>query len=130
MRCLWPSRSPYSLNGELDKSGHHLLRKRGADYAKPDLLVHQPGDMLGNYAIIEVKTCGASSQAIRSDLTKLALFVTQVGYQRAIYLLYGDSTQVAAERVIRVARGVADVAGVELWLHGDVGQAASFHGRL
>ena len=55
MRSNWPSQSRYFLNGELDKSAHPILRELGADHAKPDLLVHTPGYMAGNYAIIDVK---------------------------------------------------------------------------
>jgi len=53
MRSVWPEHSPYTLGGEVDKSGHRLIRGNGLDNAKPDFLVHMPGDMGGNYAIIE-----------------------------------------------------------------------------
>ncbi len=71
------------------KAGHRLLRQLEADKYKPDLLVHIPGDMSGNFAAIEVKPCTASLSAIRKDLRSLALFSNSVGYQRAIYLVYG-----------------------------------------
>ena len=52
----------------------------------PDFLIHTPGDMKGNYTIIEVKHSKAKNENIDDDLEKLSLFQSQVGYQRAIYL--------------------------------------------
>jgi hypothetical protein len=85
----------------VDKAGHRLLRQLEADKYKPDLLVHIPGDMSGNFAAIEVKPCSASLSAIRKDLRSLALFSNSVGYQRAIYLVYCYETERAAKRIQR-----------------------------
>ena len=68
MRLCWPDHTAYYLNGEIDKAAHPILRTLGADYAKPDLLVHQPGYMEGNHAIIEVKSPAADADGIRKDL--------------------------------------------------------------
>src|SRR5689334_19126753 len=56
LRLKWPDNCPLMLNGEVDKTAHPILSGLGASYAKPDLLVHGPGDMSRNYAIIEVKS--------------------------------------------------------------------------
>lgn len=40
-RCHWFDSFPFSLSGEVDKTGHPLIR--GAP--KPDFLVHIPGQM-------------------------------------------------------------------------------------
>ena len=77
----------YVLNGEVDKRAHPILRGRGADLNTPDLLVHKPGDMAGNHAIIEVKPAHAGNARIQKDLNTLSLFVREVGYERAIYLV-------------------------------------------
>jgi hypothetical protein len=55
MRVHWSADTPYYLNGEVDKTGHSLLTELGVGRRKPDLLVHRPGDMIGNHAVIEVK---------------------------------------------------------------------------
>jgi hypothetical protein len=68
MRLRWPPRCPFFLNGEVDKSAHPILTQLGAGRAKPDFLVHQPGNMEGNHAIIEVKNSFASAAHIRTDL--------------------------------------------------------------
>lgn len=117
LRCLWPCSSEFCLNGELDKAAHPILQQIGADYAKPDLLVHHPGHMRGNHAIIEVKSCNARNDGILKDLNTLALFRTKVGYQRAIYLLFGFDIQSASERVRRMADTIEDLPEIELWLH-------------
>ena len=76
MRTRWPRDTEFYLNGEIDKAAHPILMHLGdAAKAKPDLLVHRPGYMTGNHAIIEVKHCNAGNDGIRSDLRKLSLFV-------------------------------------------------------
>jgi hypothetical protein len=67
MRNYWPRGCPCYLNGEIDKAAHPKLAELGADHAKPDLLVHQPGDMRGNHAIIEVKSPRATIAEIRKE---------------------------------------------------------------
>ena len=125
MRKNWPTNSQYFLNGELDKRAHPILRELGADYAKPDLLVHTPGAMAGNYAIIEVKHSMAAD-GIRKDLETLDLFVRKVGYQRAIYLIYGQEAKARGlERIEAIADEFEDLVPIEVWLHSEAGQLAT-----
>ena len=125
MRAHWPPETPFKLNGELDKQGHPILRELGASGAKPDFLVHTPGDMDGNYAIIEVKH-SSSLRGIRKDLRTLEQFATRVRYRRAIYLFYGwhDPTEIAS-RVQTIGRKLRLDTPIEIWLHSDVGQPAN-----
>jgi hypothetical protein len=126
MRSLWPEGTTFYLNGEIDKAAHPVLRELGADFAKPDLLVHTPGYMAGNHAVIEVKSPGAPNDGIRSDLKKLALFQTVVGYQRAIYLIYGYTATALIERVqVIAAEQPAGLGAIEVWLHDEPGTPAS-----
>lgn len=127
LRCLWPVESEFFLNGELDKSAHPILREIGADYAKPDLLVHKPGYMNGNHAIIEVKSSNAQNEGITKDLNTLALFRTRVGYDRAIYLLFGYEAENTAERVRRAAQLIDGLPEIELWTHSAPGQTATYN---
>ncbi|ODU04000.1 MAG: hypothetical protein ABS89_04105 [Thiobacillus sp. SCN 63-1177] len=130
MRENWPTESQYFLNGELDKSAHPILRELGADHAKPDLLVHTPGAMAGNYAIIEVKHSTAP-KGIRKDLETLDLFVRKVGYQRAIYLIYGHEANARSVGKIKaIADEFHDLVPIEVWLHSDVGQPATHNTTL
>lgn len=48
LRSIWPKDCEYELSGEVDKSGHPLIRGNNLDRIKPDFLVHVPGDMQGN----------------------------------------------------------------------------------
>ena len=117
LRCLWPTDTPFYLNGELDKAAHPILRRLGADYAKPDLLIHQPGYMAGNHAIIEVKSSNAQNDGIIKDLKTLALFRERVNYQRAIYLVFGHEAEAAADRVRRCWNELGELPPIELWIH-------------
>ena len=117
LRCHWPTDTQFYLNGELDKAAHPILRTLGADYAKPDLLIHQPGCMAGNNTIIEVKSSNAQRDGIEKDLRTLALFRTKVKYDRAIYLLFGRQALAAAERVRSVSTELGSLPSIELWVH-------------
>jgi hypothetical protein len=124
MRRRWPNGSEFYLNGEIDKAAHPILRGLGAANTKPDLLIHRPGYMSGNHAIVEVKHCRISARGIAKDLRTLALFRSAVGYERAIYLVYGDECEVIADRIANVAERVGGTPPIELWLHRSVGEPA------
>jgi hypothetical protein len=109
MRLLWPQPCPYRLNGEVDKSAHPYFQDGGEP--KPDFLVHQPGTGR-NHAVIEVKPCRAAAAGIRKDIETLMRFRTEIGYERAIYVLYGGD---AADVARRHATAIPDV--IELWVH-------------
>lgn len=121
IRLLWPRDCPYCLNGEVDKRAHPYFQDSGAP--KPDLLVHEPGTG-NNYAVIEVKSCRASDAGIQKDLETLTRFRTEIGYERAIYLIYGEE----AAGTVAVVRKYADVvqAPIELCLHPAAGKPAFF----
>ncbi len=118
MRLLWPpkERCPHVLNGEVDKQGHPILNRRGFKGQKPDFLVHGPGDMGLNHAVIEVKP--SNGRAIRMVLRSLTLFLNRASYERAIYLIYGErADENLAARIIRHAsKDRADIR-IEIWLH-------------
>lgn len=130
MRSIWPANSPFYLNGEIDKSAHPILSELGAAHAKPDLLVHRPGYMTGNFAIIEVKSPRASLKEIAVDLEKLALFVNRVGYRRAIYLHYGSEDDAVVTRVQKMASIINALPAIEVWRHAAVGKSAEMMLRL
>ncbi len=122
MRLLWPNPTDFRLNGEIDKQGHRRLAELGVLNDKPDFLVHVPRSMDHNYAIVEVKPVTATDAKIRIDLRKLSRFVSDVGYERGIYLFYGFADELA-ERVRTIAR-IDNIADIEIWHHAEVGQSA------
>lgn len=127
MRRIWPINCPYFLNGELDKAAHPILHRLGADLNKPDLLVHRPGNMKYNHAIIEVKPSQPRFTGIVKDLETLSLFIKEVKYERAIYLLYGYEANIKlVERIQDISLNIKNLAPIELWLHPTEGQPA-FH---
>lgn len=124
MRCIWPSGSPFTLNGELDKRGHPLLAACALDGTIPDFLVHQPGRMEGNHAIIEVKTERAQAGGIANDLLKLARFRRDASYQRALYLVFGEDVAPALARIQAVAAENPPPCPIEVWTHAAAGAPA------
>lgn len=121
MRLRWPSNIGLVLSGEVDKQGHEILRNLGLRAAAPDFLVHTPGDMGGNHAIIEVKSKLATPRGVEKDLSTLSDFVKTARYNRAIYLFYGG---MRLENVQRTYAKLEDPAPIELWLHAEQGHPA------
>lgn len=118
MRRRWPKESAFTLNGEVDKIAHPILSQLGAAGYKPDLLVHQPGYMGGNHAVIEVKSALAAYRSVKKDLNTLVLFRRNVGYARAIYLIYGEEAEDdLADRIAAKAEMYAPDVSIELWFH-------------
>lgn len=129
MRSRWPA--GYCLNGELDKIAHPILKKLHADKRKPDFLVHKPGDMSWNHAIIEVKTAGAARCDIHKDISTLDLFVRKVGYQRAIYLFFGHAADDGLiDRIQSAADEFDELVPIEIWFHSKVGESATHNTTL
>ena len=124
MRLRWPNDADYRLNGELDKVAHPVLQRLELAGCKPDLLVHRPGTMEGNYAVLEIKTVLAQNEGIKKDLQTLTGFIARAGYQRALYLLFGEDPNRTIERIRAVAATMSDLPNVELWVHSTPRQAA------
>jgi hypothetical protein len=118
MRKREPDGTPFFLNGEVDKRAHPILAQLGADGVTPDFLVHQPGNMQGNSAIIEVKPARGAPAGILKDIQILSLFRLRVGCERAIYLIYGDDIRDDfLARLRQIARVTREVAPIEVWFH-------------
>lgn len=96
LRSRWED-CPYSLGGEVDKSGHPLFRETHYARAKPDLLVHVPGSMERNLAAVEVKPVTVTLKDLRLDVLKLRWFIRNAHYHAGILIVYGDGAN--AERV-------------------------------
>jgi len=124
MRKLWPDSCAFCLNGEVDKAAHPVLMRLGADGFKPDFLVHRPGDMAGNHAVMEVKPARSARHGAAKDLNTLSVFRHTVGYQRAIYLIYGDISDHLVEQIAYLAARTNPPAPIELWLHAAPGEPA------
>jgi len=131
LRVLWPIDVPYSLSGEVDKSGHPLIRQNGLDQTKPDFLVHVPGDMDGNALVMEVKPVNAQKEGIGKDLRCLTAYRRHGEYRRAILLVYGDLQEEFDRFRMRVRsvierdeEGSIDLPLIELWYHPVCGHSA------
>jgi len=80
---------PYTLHGEMDKSGNPIIHKEiGA--VKPDFILHEPGTMKNNLLVMEVKPLKNTYRSqVNKDLDTLTRFL-DLGYYRAIHLIYGS----------------------------------------
>lgn len=125
MRRDWPDGCLYVLTGEVDKRNHAAMGALGVNLEKPDFLIHNPGNMDDNHAIIEVKPAHAEPREIRKDLETLTLFRQGPEYDRAIQLFYGyaEPDELMA-RVHAAAAHVPDSAGIQIWHHAEVGDLA------
>lgn len=130
MRCRWPAACQFLLNGEVDKAGHPTLAPLGVGKAKPDFLIHQPGNMSGNHAVIEVKSVRATTHGVRKDIETLSLFRHRVGYSRAIYLIYGNAPDAYIDRMVATYGRAGLVEPIEVWVHRYAGEAAGHWGTL
>ena len=139
MRCWWPTNTPFYLNGEVDKRAHPILKELEVDNMRPDLLVHRPGCMEYNHAIIEVKPSKVNKNGsigkktkcnTLKDLKTLSRFTSEAGYQRAIYLVYGCEATDFAAHVKEIADEFKELEPIELWLHAESGKPAACHTML
>lgn len=118
LRNRWPDDAELVLNGEVDKRAHLGMRALGVTNQKPDFLIHSPGDMHRNHAIIEVKVSKTTAKEIRKDLKTLSVFLGGPQYDRGVYLIYGDrANDRFVHRVRAAAQGIEGTAGIEIWLH-------------
>lgn len=116
LRKDWPD-CAYRLSGEVDKSGHPIIRGNELDNTKPDLLIHIPEDMKHNFAVIEVKPVTGARGGVEKDVRTLLAYLDHGGYERAYYLIYGAEDHGTA---LKVAADVIRQRGlnrIELWHH-------------
>jgi hypothetical protein len=101
LRCCWED-FPFCLGGEIDKSGNPHFQDGPYARAKPDLLVHKPGDKTRNLACVEVKPFCRPVAEFVSDLEKLTWFCHSGHYYRGVFLVYGiDLADSARGAVLR-----------------------------
>lgn len=112
LRREW-NQFPFSLGGEIDKSGHPLFRGGPYAQAKPDYLVHQPGFMDANLACVEVKSCIQTIDALVADLRKLSWFRNEARYFGGILLIFGCEQTLDTD-LSRNLRGAAAAADIDL----------------
>lgn len=117
----------YMFSGELDKSGHAIIRVparnvQGWRSCIPDFVLHEPGNMDSNLAVVEVKPANGAAEGIGKDLETLSYFVTdEVGYGIGVELVYGGSER-DLDRFITPFRN-ANNAKLRVYWHGQ-GQRA------
>jgi hypothetical protein len=125
LRSRWPF-WPYSLGGEVDKRGHPLIRGGDLNNAKPDLLVHIPGSMENNLAVIEIKALRPialreEETAIEKDVRKLIAFMENARYAAGFLLTFGADIGRILDYGQNFRRAGINIDMVELWNHAEPG---------
>jgi hypothetical protein len=126
LRCILPRRFPYVLAGEVDKTGHPIIHAAIGPY-KPDLIVHEPGGMAGNLAVVEVKPANTSLAEFQEDLRHLRQFLDGAHYFGAVSLVYGELKDKRYERFRAEFEGIFQGVGEKqclFLLHEGPGQPA------
>ncbi|PZM77482.1 MAG: methionyl-tRNA formyltransferase-like protein [Candidatus Melainabacteria bacterium] len=119
LRRQWEDDESFTLHGEMDKAGHRYFKDTSAP--KPDFIIHEPG-FQNNHAVIEVKSTDSLKKGIQKDFGTLQTFL-QLGYQRAIYLVYGSSVLMEKDNITAVMWSEGSKI-IEVWLHAAAGEAA------
>jgi len=123
IRELWGD-FPFSLGGEIDKSGHPSFVDGPYARAKPDLLIHTPGSMDENLAVVEVKPATTRQKGIRDDIRKLRWFHQNANYFVGVFLVYGEAgdPEIVAQRVRDSAAAQDDLESLVCLYHRHVGE--------
>jgi hypothetical protein len=122
-RSRWPNDFPFSLGGEIDKTGHPLIRGNH----KPVFLVHVPGQMT-NLLVMEVKPANAGTAQLVNDLKKLTRFRrAPANYEAAYLLIYGMTPAGWAVSAKRLAPHIAaepeiEIGTISCLIHSAVGE--------
>ena len=118
IRELWGD-FPFSLGGEIDKFGHQSFVDGPYARAKPDLLIHTPGSMDENLAVVEVKPATTSEKGIRDDIRKLRWFHQNANYFVGVFLVYGEAgdPEIVAQRVRDSAAAQGDLESLVCLYH-------------
>jgi len=129
IRLRWPSTTEYMLCGEIDKSGHPLVRGNELDQVKPDFIIHIPSKMDANHSVIEVKPVNAKINGIKKDLSILNAFIQKANYSKAYYLFYGTGNidrikQIIESIIINENGAMEKIGSVNFWWHKQVGVPA------
>lgn len=104
---------PITLNGEIDKRGHHEFAKK--DQKNPDFVFHIPGTFRGNTLAVEVKgACnGHYRHGIIKDIRTLIMLIAKYEYAGGAFVLYNHSLHELGLALKSEAAAFAQARGVE-----------------
>lgn len=93
-----------ALNGEVDKSG-----RRDFSGEKPDMLLHCPGNMERNIAIVEIKR--ANGAGFDDAINNLKKFTSEYKYVGGIFLIFGGTPRIELNLPDKCILVVHELAG-------------------
>ncbi len=129
LRLLWGSWR-FGLSGEVDKTGHPYFRQGPYARSKPDLLVHVPGDMTSNLAVLEVKPPRDMRRRWLGDLKKLTWYIHNAQYAGGYFLVYGVGHEEVRRHIGRLMRSNELASSIKVWVHAAPGEAARCCGTV
>lgn len=98
--CAWDA----FLQAEVSKEYQHIFAERTV----PDFLIHVPGTLEQDHAVIEVKLAARPLHELRSDQRKLLLFRGEhVRYQYLVQILAGSEAEVTQRRQVFTCTRIA-----------------------
>jgi hypothetical protein len=114
LRVRWPEDlRAFTLSGEVDKSGHPVIRGPLLHASKPDFLVHVPGGMNENALVMEVKPIRADVEQFERDVRKVAAYLRHPAqYAMGICLIYGRDSHGSFNKLREAGRAI--VSGDEV----------------
>jgi hypothetical protein len=93
----------HDVNGEIDKSGHHII----VEGFNPDIVIHKQGSMEGNKLVLEAKVAW-DNNGVKKDFKTLYAMTEYYRYDIGIFLFVGKSLD-CIKRKIKPLRSKIDV---------------------
>ena len=125
LRKKWPNNATLILHGEYDKSGSQFFAGLSVNGAKPDFLIHTPGQINANLLAMEVKPITAQNDKIKSDLKKLTGMLKEAYFSHAIFLIFGNGSKKKAGQILSGELEWQFDSRIEIWAHENANEAAT-----
>lgn len=84
MRLLQDNYKGYTINGEIDKRGHKIIKES----FNPDFVIHRQGEMTGNYCVIELKI-RIDKAGIKKDFNTITRMIHDYHYKIGVFAIPG-----------------------------------------
>jgi glucan phosphorylase len=111
----------YKIDGELDKSGHPIIKP-----CIPDFVVHEPKSMERNLLVVEVKHIQNELPRLKRDISKLKKFLRKYSYDNAIMLIYSkdEDIDVYEPKIAKLKANLGDYTDkIRILVHPGPGKA-------
>lgn len=109
----YPSLCKYILHAEIDKSGHPRIHNN----FNPDMIIHTPGTMDNNLAVIEVKSANKIKGIIK-DFQTLKCMLKCYGYKYGIFISTGFSLkELSKSNISKIYSSISELDTIDNRIH-------------